>query len=140
MQFNLSFLLTVKINKEVTKARCHIKELLTCVNGPPFSYIQPCSVEYLRKQKVYPPLEIHLPTAKGEKETRWILDFSSDSCHGIPSQKWQTFMLLMWWIGYLPKVWMSPKFMYPFYALKKKKRCELSGCSHHICLCLYCVL
>lgn len=70
MQFNLSFLLTVKINKEVTKARCHIKELLTCVNGPPFSYIQPCSVEYLRKQKVYPPLEIHLPTAKGEKETR----------------------------------------------------------------------
>lgn len=67
MQFNLSFLLTVKVNKEVTKARCHIKELLTWINGPPFYYIQPCSVQYLREQKVYPPLKIRLSIAKGDK-------------------------------------------------------------------------
>lgn len=68
--FNLSFLLTVKINKEVTKARCHFKKLLTLINDPPFSYIQTCSVQCLREQKVYPHLKIHLPTAKREKETR----------------------------------------------------------------------
>lgn len=67
---NLTCLLTVKINKEVTKARCHNKELLTWIKDPPFSYIQPCSVQYLREQKVYPPLNIDLPTTKGEKETR----------------------------------------------------------------------